>query len=217
MKVAERLIRKKSRILAHRGLWGGDVEPNTLQSISSALEQGFGVETDLRDCNRRLSISHDPPAEQLSLWFDDVAQILQASKFSWLALNVKSDGLVEITPQLPNPHFYFDMSIPERRKYVAKGKPVARRLSEDEPLENAEIGDSATPVWVDCFESDWYLEDSNLARILKMRGMKFFVSPELHGRPFETAWQALVKLFNQRSDLGICTDYPQEFYDASQS
>lgn len=216
MKHTESLNEKKARILAHRGLWGDGVGPNTVDSITSAIELGFGIETDLRDCNRRLSISHDPPSEPTVLWFDDVAQTLQASRSSWLALNVKSDGLVEIAPQLPNPHFFFDMSIPERRRYVANGKPVARRLSEYESLESDELDLSEVPVWVDCFESDWYLEGSNLSRILKIRGMKFFVSPELHGRPFDTAWESIIKLHSQRADIGICTDYPQEFYEACQ-
>lgn len=36
-------------ILSHRGLWNKSSEQNTLEAFNLSFENGFGVETDLRD------------------------------------------------------------------------------------------------------------------------------------------------------------------------
>ena len=48
-------------ILAHRGCWGQSVKRNSFEALKRALEEGFGIETDFRDCNGVIVISHDPP------------------------------------------------------------------------------------------------------------------------------------------------------------
>ena len=48
-------------ILAHRGVWQNPVEKNSAAALRRALENGFGVETDIRDLDGQLVISHDPP------------------------------------------------------------------------------------------------------------------------------------------------------------
>ena len=51
---------KKSSILAHRGLWQNVAAKNSISSIKLALVNGFGLETDIRDLDGELVISHDP-------------------------------------------------------------------------------------------------------------------------------------------------------------
>ena len=47
-------------IIAHRGLWSEDVNfQNTKLAFQNALKNGFGIETDIRDSNGELVISHD--------------------------------------------------------------------------------------------------------------------------------------------------------------
>ena len=49
------------QILAHRGFWREKKEQNSLASLAKAFEMGFGIETDLRDGDRkstRLNSSH---------------------------------------------------------------------------------------------------------------------------------------------------------------
>ena len=49
------------KILAHRGLWTIENEKNTIEALRNALEEGFGIETDIRDCCGEIVISHNPP------------------------------------------------------------------------------------------------------------------------------------------------------------
>ena len=57
------------QLLAHRGLWNRPEEKNSLQALTASFNLGIGVETDIRDCDGSLVISHDPPrsAELLPL------------------------------------------------------------------------------------------------------------------------------------------------------
>jgi glycerophosphoryl diester phosphodiesterase len=203
----------KARILAHRGLWVTDSEKNSKEAIALALSEGFGVELDVRDRNGGLIVSHDPSAESCPLILNELAADLDASPTSWIALNIKSDGLAALFPALKNPHFYFDMSFPERRNYQRRDMPTAERLSEFETASKHSLdADSTAAVWVDSFLGEWFLDRSKLEEILNFPGFKCFVSPELHGRPHESAWKTIQELFRLRSDVGICTDFPREFY-----
>ena len=47
------------QILAHRGLWTQTEEKNTVSAIKYAFQSGFGIETDLRDFQEKLVISHN--------------------------------------------------------------------------------------------------------------------------------------------------------------
>lgn len=203
----------KHRILAHRGLWAVESEKNSQAAIASALSEGFGVEVDVRDRNGELVISHDPSDEHSPFLFNELVAGLYDSPESWLALNIKSDGLAKLFPTIENPHFFFDMSFPERRSYQRIDKPIAERLSEFETFTQQSLdSESTTAFWIDSFLGDWFLNRSKLDEILQLPGLKVFVSPELHGRPYETSWLTIQELFRVRSDVGICTDFPREFY-----
>ena len=48
------------QILAHRGRWRSPSEKNSEGAFRAALSAGYGIETDIRDFDGRLVISHDP-------------------------------------------------------------------------------------------------------------------------------------------------------------
>ena len=57
------------QILAHRGFWGlqdstKQIKPNSLESFKHAFQNGFGIESDLRDFDLQLVVSHDMPTSQ---------------------------------------------------------------------------------------------------------------------------------------------------------
>jgi len=55
------MLIRKSGILAHRGAWTVPKERNSAEALKRALKSGFGIETDLRDLDGTVVISHDPP------------------------------------------------------------------------------------------------------------------------------------------------------------
>ena len=124
----------KSKILCHRGFWTSGEIPNSITSFRLAAQAGFGIELDIRDHDRELVVSHDFP-ENESPTLERVLEELSDLGFDgYLALNVKSDGLVELITDLEvlasMRHFFFDMTVPESRRYQSAGLAVARRLSE---------------------------------------------------------------------------------------
>jgi hypothetical protein len=199
----------KKQIFAHRGMWlESGLEKNSMGAFQLAFEEGFGIEVDIRDHVGKIVISHDPPTEAI---VEFEALIDLASRFPELpvAINVKSDGLsMELARyQIANPHFYFDMSVPQERDFLKRGLVVASRISEYEPVERG----LHQILWVDAFEDDWYFSDNKSMTVIKNSSSAVFVSPELHGRDRSKAWEVLGPLIKEVSHLGVCTDYPSEF------
>lgn len=209
-------VKLKQRILCHRGLWASDQEGNSSASIMRAVSEGFGVEFDLRDRNGEAVIVHDPPEQHVSLptLSQVIADIPANVADTFLAINIKSDGLVPLLPSIPYPHFFFDMSVPDQIAYQNAARPVATRVSEYEPLQGFEEAPSAQYLWIDAFDSDWYLDPDTFERLMHADSTKVFVSPELHGRKCENLWNTLRPLFLARDDLMICTDYPLKFLES---
>ncbi len=58
-------------ILAHRGIWNKKLKKNSLDALTLALDMGFGIETDIRDRNGVLVISHDM-ANETDILLDDL-------------------------------------------------------------------------------------------------------------------------------------------------
>ena len=107
-------------ILAHRGLWNVISEKNSLKSLRLSLNENFGIETDLRDFNGSLVVSHDPVVKRDNiLLFEDLLKVYKESRSKeTLALNIKTDGIISEAEFLLNKfkiknYFFFDMSIPE--------------------------------------------------------------------------------------------------------
>ncbi|WP_191218680.1 hypothetical protein [Agrobacterium salinitolerans] len=201
----------KGRILAHRGFWIKPEEKNSKGALLRALNSGYGIETDVRDLNGDLVISHDPPTvEALSFeWLLD--QYVQTNSVGVLALNIKSDGLAK---QLNNmladrsivSAFVFDMSVPDTLSYLSLETAVFCRMSEYEPTAAFD-----TPgVWLDNFSGE-FDQLGSAAKLFEQKKAVAFVSPELHKRPHREFWQKLkphVLEHNER--VLICTDFPDQ-------
>jgi glycerophosphoryl diester phosphodiesterase len=156
------------KIISHRGFWDKATEMNSIQSFIKSFELGFGTETDVRDLNGRIVISHDIPSDSSeTIYFEDFLEIYK--KYSAIvnslpiALNIKSDGLQTLITQkleeysIDN-YFLFDMSLPDRLQYVKKNtSKVFTRQSEyeKEPL----LYKESDGVWLDSFDGNWFSYD----------------------------------------------------------
>ena len=200
------------KILSHRGYWKSESEKNTKKALDRSVSNGFGFETDIRDYNGKLVISHDIASSQ-SLGFNEflensINNLIQ-EKLT-LALNIKSDGLsnklYDSLKEYPSLDvFVFDMSIPDMRSYFNAGIPVFCRMSEVE--QPVWLNDS-DGVWLDDFYSEWY--DSKFVEELLSEGKRIcLISPELHGRKHLTFWKEIKKLYQYESIL-LCTDFPED-------
>ncbi len=201
------------RVLAHRGWWSTTEEKNSLGAFERAFKLGVGVETDLRDHNGRIVIAHDlPVSEEISLE-DFLACYSAADRRLPLALNIKADGLEKELQQVLQTcpgleYFVFDMSLPATLGYRQAKMPFFTRQSEYEP--DPLLYESASGVWVDCFEHDWY-EEQLLAEHLANGKQLCLVSPELHGRDYLSFWALLKRMkFIDNPQLLLCSDYPQQ-------
>jgi len=80
-------------IISHRGYWLDETEKNSLAAFNRSFSLGFGTETDVRDWDGKLVISHDP-ANSESLSLEQLLKLyLQYPSKPTLALNIKADGL----------------------------------------------------------------------------------------------------------------------------
>jgi glycerophosphoryl diester phosphodiesterase len=201
------------KIFAHRGLHSKNEEANSVAAISNALSMGFSVETDIRDSRGLVVVEHDPPK-----YSDRPRNLLSAvlelsrDRQQTLALNVKSDGLLSLLGKQPlGNHFFFDMSAAETVKFRSASATVALRVSEYESVAWAIPRLKALWVWLDSFEGDWFL-NRDLGD--DFPGMStVVVSPELHGRKPENAWNWVKSQHLKGYDVSICTDLPMDFLD----
>tara|TARA_B100001093_G_C26766815_1_gene988262 strand:+ start:472 stop:1104 length:633 start_codon:yes stop_codon:yes gene_type:complete len=201
-------------ILAHRGTWEETNEQNTLNSFQISLKLGVGIETDLRDFNGEVIISHDIPIKK-TVCLDDFFELWKKNTLnSYLALNIKSDGLGElllkyINKYKINNYFLFDMSIPETKKYRDLGLKYFIRISEFE--QDTAFLEESSGVWLDCFDTDWY-EKNLIERFLDEGKIISLVSPELHQRPYICQWKKIKEMNLPWKDgkVLLCTDHPYE-------
>jgi glycerophosphoryl diester phosphodiesterase len=198
-------------IISHRGYWKKPEEKNSLESFINSIKSGFGCETDIRDFNSELVISHDIPGN-IILSINSVLEQFQ-NRDLLLALNIKADGLQNLIQKALNQYkiskyFVFDMSIPETKKYIESGFNVFGRQSEFEseiPFYNEVKG-----IWMDTFEGIWYNEDVVNKHLMNGKQV-CIVSSELHNRNPSGHWE-LLKSFSliQNDNLILCTDYPED-------
>ena len=193
-------------IYAHRGMWQTPDQQNSRQSIEAARSSGYGVETDFRSKSHSLVISHDPYGDSNPLAVDaiDFTEIP-------IALNIKEDGLLTqyeaFIKKYPNQFtFIFDGSIPEMVKIKEKELPHALRLSEYEK----DLPWESQFLWIDGFYSDWWIKSPEILNLIE-KLFVVFVSPEIHGREIERAWEFFHFLHSKGiAKFGICTDYPDK-------
>lgn len=203
-------------ILAHRGFWTKLSEQNTDVAFERALANGFGIETDLRDYDESIVVSHDMPNHS-SMDFEDFLRICKRydSRLP-LALNVKADGLQQILmcSKIANNHFYFDMSVPDMLGYIRHNMKLYSRYSEIEPA--PALYERTCGIWLDNFV-DERLNLESLERFLRDGKEVVLVSPELHKREYMHYWQALKRYLIQNpqwsNKIGLCTDFPSKARD----
>lgn len=204
------------KLIAHRGYWLEPAEKNTAEAFERALSMGFGIETDFRDLNGTLVVSHDVPTEGV-MTAEAFARLFRANPVSApMALNIKADGLyaliAEFITQCPMPdHFVFDMSVPDARGYLSQNIPVYTRLSEYETAPS--FLEQSVGVWLDAFESEWY--ELKVIDDLLAKGKKVaIVSPELHRRPHKELWERLrAHGLHRDVNVSLCTDFPLDAKD----
>ena len=146
---------KNTTIIAHRGYWKSHDEKNKAIAFKRAFDNGFGIETDLRDVKGNIVISHDMPTGN-EMTFEDLLIMLDGRNLP-LALNIKADGMAGKIKQMlekyqVDNYFTFDMSTPEMVYQCRLGLKIFTGLSELVP--NPIMLDKAEGVWLDSFYSD---------------------------------------------------------------
>lgn len=214
------------RVLCHRGCWKRPEERNTVEAFSRAFALGLGTETDVRDRDGELVISHDcakAGALSLQAYLQLVARHdganrpgTTASPSLTQALNVKADGLAGAIASamkgFAHPWFVFDMSIPDTLQQLKAGNPVFARMSEFEDRPTR-IEGRIRGIWLDAFESTWY-STPTISSLLASGLEVAVVSPELHGRPDHLALWAALRALRHEQRLMLCTDRPEEALQA---
>lgn len=201
-------------ILAHRGWWGENIDKNSPKAIRTALEKGYGFESDIRDYDGYLIISHDignikcQRVEQVFKWLREFED-----QFTF-AINIKSDGLKGLISDLIsnykiNNYFLFDMSVPQMVEYNNMGLRYYTRQSEIE--EDPCMYKEASGVWIDGFYGTDWITDDLLDNHIKNKKEVCIVSPELHGfTTYKEFWNRLKMMELDFDHIMLCTDYPDE-------
>lgn len=204
------------KIISHRGYWKKQKEKNSKKSFQRSFSLKFGTETDIRDSNSKLVISHDIPEGNKILFTEFLDNFIKYTNYSELplALNIKSDGLAPTLsktlikyPEID--YFFFDMSIPDMKTYIDNQLPVFTRVSDVEI--NPIWVDQVDGIWVDSFYDDW-IDEKDIQVLLNYNKRICFVSPELHSRDQLKLWKILKK-FKDYKNLILCTDFPEMAYN----
>jgi hypothetical protein len=202
------------KILSHRGYWNEAILKNTIGAFERSFSLGFGTETDLRDYNGELVISHDPPIKaplQADIFFKTLSSINIALP---IAINIKSDGLQKMLKEgldtygIHN-YFLFDMSTPDAIISVKSGLRIFTRQSdvEMEPI----LYQDAVGVWIDAFYDDGWLTPNLIEKHIDKGKHVCLVSPELHGRPPLPFWERIANSsIHSNPLLMLCTDFPEK-------
>jgi hypothetical protein len=150
--------------------------------------------------------------------FDELLDLYSiAGTHQTLALNIKSDGLVDalasslIEHDVEN-YFLFDMSVPDTLTYLAREMNVFTRRSEYET--GSQLDELAAGLWLDSFE-DHFVNPELLLDLIQGGKSVALVSPELHSRTHLDAWQAWKTALARapavdRPLVFLCTDFPAE-------
>ena len=198
-------------ILSHRGYWLNEEEKNTIGAFERSFSLGFGTETDIRDHNGQLVISHDM-ADSDCISLEKFFQIfISYDKALPLALNIKADGLQNellflIQKYQIENYFVFDMSVPDLLHYKIKGIPYLIRQSEYE--QDLSLITESAGVWLDEFHEEWITRDY-VEKIVELGKTCYVVSAELHQKEYMKSWEKWRYIFEDVSWC-LCTDFPLE-------
>lgn len=202
------------KILAHRGYWNESIEKNSPKALLLALKNSYGLESDVRDYQKRLVISHNiadqscQDAEEVFKWLNEFGD-----KYTF-AINIKADGLKDLlqfffnTYHISN-YFLFDMSVPQMVEFREVGLRFFTRQSEVEP--EPCMYEDAAGVWIDGFwTTDWITKEL-LNKHINNGKEVCLVSPDLHGKEnYNEFWQKLKSFDLNTKQIMLCTDHPDE-------
>lgn len=201
-------------ILSHRGYWKEAEEKNSKKAFIRSFSKGFGTETDVRDHDGLLVISHDLP-DSGCITFENFLETYSAyDKNLFLALNIKADGLqFELVKLLEkyniNNYFVFDMSVPDGLVCIKYGLNSFTRQSEYEKIPS--FYEEASGVWLDEFKEHWITEEIILKHLNNNKKV-CIVSPELHKRDHIKEWEHYKEIISRHDSdsLMLCTDIPED-------
>lgn len=200
-------------IISHRGYWKSNEEKNTPAAFERSFRLQYGTETDIRDCNGGLVISHDVPSSNATSIDAFFTLYNQHNASLPLALNIKCDGLQtllknKLTQYNIANYFVFDMSVPDTLGYIKEDMNFYTRHSEYEAA--PAFYEQAKGVWLDAFQSAWYTSET-IQQHLNNEKHVAIVSPELHKREHLSLWSYLKKHALHHSDkIILCTDLPED-------
>ena len=219
---------RHTTILAHRGnIAGPGTWENTVSSVRSALERGWGLETDIRrESEGKFYISHDRCARPAGRSADAFCSLFRQFPHATIALNLKETGdeadlIAYLEAQgVIDQVFLFDMELVEPipgatarelRRLHPDVRLAARVSDRYEPAERALQIEAASVAWVDEFDSFWCTQ-SDIRRLKDAGRTVYAVSPELHAFPLGTVADRWRDFIHWGVD-GICTDYPAALDD----
>ena len=202
------------KILAHRGCWDNECEKNTIDALVKAMDCRFGFESDVRDCQGKLVLSHDMASLSAPLLDELLLRINKYNNGYCFAINVKADGLQKSlkkyieTYQLRN-YFLFDMSVPQMVEYSNMGLRFFSRQSEYE--KNPIMYDKAAGIWLDCFVDTSWINEELIKKHIAADKEVCIVSSDLHGRTdYKEFWRLIQRMNINFSKILLCTDHPEE-------
>lgn len=199
-------------IIAHRGFWKTDSEKNREEAFERGIQAQIGTETDFRDYEQKLVISHNV-ADSTCMSASDFFAMYKNQKCT-LALNVKADGIQQLLKELLNKnnitnYFCFDMSIPDTLEYINADLKFFVRESEYEKINS--LYEKAEGVWADGFESDVWITKDYIENHRNNGKRVCIVSSDLHKRDYSELWERIndKEILNDDGVI-LCTDYPDK-------
>ena len=197
------------KIISHRGYWiDFKRENNQRIAFERSFDMGYGTETDLRDINGTIVISHNMPVGG-EMTFEELLKIMNGRNLP-LALNIKADGqALEIQKLLKKyghtNYFTFDMSIPDLVYQVENTSlNVYSGYSDINPV--IALEHKVKGVWLDSFYEPWYQQE-RVSGILKKGKKVCIVSEDLHGRANTEQWKLLKDApFCNDDNIMLCTN-----------
>lgn len=198
-------------ILAHRGYWLQKAEENTMDAFRKAFKNGFGVETDVRNFNEQLVLSHNIPKAGCTGFIEFAEEYAKDGKKLPLALNVKADGMQQMLKDILfhyeiDHYFMFDMSVPEQIVYIRDGFHTFSRQSEYE--QEIVMYGHVEGIWMDEFESPWITEEI-IANHLANGKRLGIISSEIHNQDTDRLWH-IIEPFRDSENVMLCTDEPMK-------
>ena len=198
-------------VLSHRGFWLNNSEKNTKLAFERSFSKGFGTETDIRDYNGELVISHDIANSQSMPLTDFFDIFVKYDKELYLALNIKADGLQQKLKKILEEYkiqnyFLFDMSVPDGLICIKNNLKVFTRESEYEKQPSFYY--ESDGVWLDSFIDEW-IDEKVINKHLNNAKKACIVSPDLHKRAYKSTWQRYIT-FKNNDNVLLCTDHPDE-------